>query len=647
MQYIEATSWLGYLGSFRRSLVTRPIEYLGSRVEFDRLCYDLKKILPSTDVASDSIDTTVDVFLQFKETLFRRILSKAMVDLRDAIQIFQSLNMITDLKNPHEWYPLTRLMKRKIIFHGGPTNSGKTYHALRRLKEADVSRGGGLYCGPLRLLALEVYEQLNRQGISTSLITGQEKREIPGASHVSSTLEMVSMTKEYDVAVIDEIQMIADKERGYAWTRALLGLRAREVHLCGGLEAEQLVRSLVSSSGDDFIVQKYDRLSLLKIEEQSLRGDYAQVQAGDCIVAFSKADIFSIRRQIEASTSFKCAVIYGQLPPDIRSTQARLFNEEGSGYDILVASDAIGMGLNLNIRRVVFHSTLKSDKNGVCWLEPSSVKQIAGRAGRLSSQYKVGLVTAWQEVDLAYVRAVMEWDLPPLKSAGIFPSIDQIEAFGEKLLKMDVVKQEHGPGIDQLDAVESEYEEEGERSFKLDAAPTGHSLQINPEDIRLSTLISKFVQLSQIDQRFFMCDHLSIIVISNWLHTIPLSVADRFIFSSCPVNISDSLSMTLLYQFAAKYALQRPVAVNIRLSLQAPRNLDEFGDLCMRHNILDLYLWLSNRFPKYFIERDMCLQQKSFAAQMIEDTLVAASFNRKYVHGTNYVKKRVVSGRGR
>ena len=288
-------------------------------------------------------------------------------------------------------------------------------------------------------------------------------------------------------------------------------------------------------------------------------------------------------------------MIYGQLPPDTRSTQARLFNEEGSGYDILVASDAIGMGLNLNIRRIVFHSTLKSDKNGVFWLEPSSVKQIAGRAGRLSSQYKVGLVTAWQEVDLAYVRAIMEWDLPPLKSAGIFPSIDQIETFGEKLLKMNVVNQEHGPGVvDQLDAVEEgEYteEEQEEDSLKVDTNPTGHTLKINPDDIRLSALISKFVKLSQIDGRFFMCDHLNIIVISNWLHTIPLSIADRFIFSSCPVNIGDTLSMTLLYQFAAKYAMQRPVAVNIRLSMHAPRDLEEFGDLCMRHNILDLYLW--------------------------------------------------------
>lgn len=80
-----------------------------------------------------------------------------------------------------------------------------------------MSKGGGLYCGPLRLLALEIYENLNRAGIYTNLTTGQEKRDVPAATHTSCTVEMVSLTSEYDVAVIDEIQMIGDKARGYAW----------------------------------------------------------------------------------------------------------------------------------------------------------------------------------------------------------------------------------------------------------------------------------------------------------------------------------------------------------------------------------------------------------------------------------------------
>ncbi len=95
------------------------------------------------------------------------------------------------------------------------------------------------------------------------------------------------------------------------------------------------------------------------MEDESLRGDYSKVRPGDCIVAFSKAEIFAIRKEIENKTKYKCAVIYGQLPPETRSTQARLFNDPKSEYDILVASDAIGMGLNLNIGRIIFHTTLK------------------------------------------------------------------------------------------------------------------------------------------------------------------------------------------------------------------------------------------------------------------------------------------------
>jgi len=140
--------------------------------------------------------------------------------------------------------------------------------------------------------------------------------------------------------------------------------------------------------------------------------------------------------------------VYGQLPLETRAAQARLFNEENTGYDVLVASDAIGMGLNLNIRRIIFHTTAKvrlmrafyilsrlrhaarvmivflqlvplpKGKLSTEYISPSQIKQIAGRAGRMASKYEVGLVTAWQEMDLAYVRAVMQHDVPVMKTAG-------------------------------------------------------------------------------------------------------------------------------------------------------------------------------------------------------------------------------------
>lgn len=165
--------------------------------------------------------------------------------------------------------------------------------------------------------------------------------------------------------------------------------------MCGGMEALTVVKQLVKSCGDEFELVEYKRLSELRISEKSLEGDYSKVQPGDCVVAFAKADIFSIRRTIEELTPYKCAVIYGALPPETRSEQARLFNE-GSQFQVLVASDAIGMGLNLNIKRVVFHTALKwsGERLGFRWIESSAVKQIGGRAGRLSSAFKYGMYFA-------------------------------------------------------------------------------------------------------------------------------------------------------------------------------------------------------------------------------------------------------------
>lgn len=190
----------------------------------------------------------------------------------------------------------------------------------------------------------------------------------------------------------------------YRRTRALLGLRANEIHVCGGLEALTVVKQLVESCGDDFELVEYKRLSELRISEKSLQGDYSKVEPGDCIVAFSKSDIFSIRRIIEELTPYKCAVIYGALPPETRSEQARLFNE-GSQFQVLVASDAVGMGLNLNIKRMVFHTTLKwaGKQLGLGWLDPSAVKQIGGRAGRLSSAFKFGMPSYERMIIRAFI----------------------------------------------------------------------------------------------------------------------------------------------------------------------------------------------------------------------------------------------------
>lgn len=256
---------------------------------------------------------------------------------------------VADLRFPAEWYPATREVQRTVHLHVGPTNSGKTYHALQRLEQAET----GIYLGPLRLLAHEVYTRLVAKGKPCALITGEEQRRPEGvkASMFSCTVEMAPLNTPFEVAVIDEIQMISHQDRGWAWTQAFLGLQAKEVHLCGEARTVPLMRELCALVGDKVIVHEYKRLTPLKVAPRSLKGKLQELEKGDCIVAFTVLGIHALRREIEMKTGKKCAIVYGSLPPETRAQQARLFNDPDNEYDYLVASDAIGMGLNLYVLR--------------------------------------------------------------------------------------------------------------------------------------------------------------------------------------------------------------------------------------------------------------------------------------------------------
>jgi ATP-dependent RNA helicase SUPV3L1/SUV3 len=260
---------------------------------------------------------------------------------------------LADLRYPIEWYPEARNITREFHLHVGPTNSGKTYHALKRLESAE----SGCYAGPLRLLAHEVYTRMNAGGISCSLITGDERRppttegwDANGEDHapvVSCTVEMTPMGSPWEVAVIDEIQMIGDSNRGWAWTQAVLGVNAKEVHLCGEVRAVPLIKELLALTGDKLHIHEYERLSPLEMAPASLKDNLKSLRKGDCVVVFSVMGIHAMRNDIQRATGKKVAIVYGSLPAETRAQQAALFNDPDNDYDILVASDAIGMGLNL------------------------------------------------------------------------------------------------------------------------------------------------------------------------------------------------------------------------------------------------------------------------------------------------------------
>lgn len=265
-----------------------------------------------------------------------------------------------DTSHPTEWYYRARAMQRKIIMHVGPTNSGKTYNALQTLASART----GVYAGPLRLLAHEIFDRFNKGMIlpvtaspddppgsharACNMITGEEHRIVDfDAGLTSCTVEMLNFNLWYDVAVIDEIQMMSDPERGGSWTSAVLGLRVNELHLCGEDSVVPLVQSMLEGTGDTVIVNRYERLAPLTVANESLNGDLTRIQKGDCVVTFSRSGIFALKQAIEDATKMRCAIAYGKLPPEVRSEQANLFNDPNSGYDVLVGSDALGMGLNL------------------------------------------------------------------------------------------------------------------------------------------------------------------------------------------------------------------------------------------------------------------------------------------------------------
>lgn len=323
------------------------------------------------------------------------------------LNCLEELKKISDLRLPIYWFPEARKLGRKIIFHSGPTNSGKTYNALQSFMKAD----SGVYCGPLKLLAVEVFNKANSNGIACDLVTGEEKilvnKDEP-SNHVSCTVEMISTEKEYDVAVIDEIQMIRDTQRGYAWTRALLGIRAKELHLCGESAAIDIIKEVLDSIEEKMEVKTYERLSPLQVSPRALES-LDKVEDGDCIVCFNKQRLFSVCFELQRLNK-QFAVIYGSLPPATKLNQAKRFNDPNDPCKILVATDAIGMGLNLSIKRIIFSSVQKtvynnkSEEKETELINTSMALQIAGRAGR----FKAGS-------DLGYVTTLKEEDLPLLK----------------------------------------------------------------------------------------------------------------------------------------------------------------------------------------------------------------------------------------
>ena len=283
-------------------------------------------------------------------------------------------------------YPLARQRQRRFILHLGPTNSGKTWESIQRLQAARH----GIYLGPLRLLAFEQFEGLNLADVPCSLVTGEERIPVPGSRVQSSTIEMADLEDEYDIAVVDECQMISDRDRGGAWSAAVLGLCAEEIHLCASPDAEGLLLAMIGDCGDPVTVVHHQRMAPLVVEEGGFHFP-SGVRPGDALIVFSKARVHALAAELK-QMGYRVSLIYGSLPPDVRRNQAEQFRRGET--DIVVSTDAIAMGMNLPIARVVFMESEKFDGDVTRQLTDPEIRQIAGRAGRYG-QYDIGYVNAY------------------------------------------------------------------------------------------------------------------------------------------------------------------------------------------------------------------------------------------------------------
>jgi ATP-dependent RNA helicase SUPV3L1/SUV3 len=298
--------------------------------------------------------------------------------------------------------PARRFEPETVIAHLGPTNSGKTYEALRFLAE----HGRGVYAGPLRMLAQEAHRRLADElgEERVGLVTGEE-RVNPGAPIICCTVEMAPSSG--DVLVLDEVQWADDEERGAAWTRLLLAGEYRHLRLLGALDALPLVEEAFPG----IEVQVFERkLPLEWIGAVQLRA----VTPGSVLVAFSRKAVLALAGEVNRLHPGRVAVLYGAMPLASRREEIDRFLQGRA--DVCVATDVLGHGVNLPCETLLFAETTKFDGESRRNLLPWELAQIAGRAGRfgLVERGHVGVLAGigWANADPDLVESALVPHVP-------------------------------------------------------------------------------------------------------------------------------------------------------------------------------------------------------------------------------------------
>ena len=272
------------------------------------------------------------------------------------------------------------MSKNKITAVLGPTNTGKTFLAI----ETMLSFDSGMIGFPLRLLAREVYDKVIKK-ISpdkVALITGEEKIIPSNAKYFLCTVESMPINKHLDFVGIDEIQMCADHERGHIFTDRLLNVRGDKLTMFMG---SSTIRNIVKKLNEDTEFINRDRLSKLSFVGHK---KISRINRKTAIIAFSTEEVYAIAELVRRQKG-GAAIVMGSLSPKTRNAQVNLY--QSGDVDFLVATDAIGMGINMDLENVFFSNLRKFDGRKLRKLNLSEIGQIAGRAGRYLNDGNFGI----------------------------------------------------------------------------------------------------------------------------------------------------------------------------------------------------------------------------------------------------------------
>ena len=296
------------------------------------------------------------------------------------------------------------LNNKKITAVLGPTNTGKTHLAI----ETVLSFESGIIGFPLRLLAREVYDKIiQRTDISkVALITGEEKIIPMNAKYYLCTVESMPLNKLVDFVAIDEIQMCADNERGHVFTDRLLNFRGEKLTMFLGSHTIKNIINSLEEKVEFIFKDRFSKLSYVGHKKIS------RLNPKSAIIAFSIEEVYAIAELVRRQKGGS-AIVMGSLSPKTRNSQVKLY--QSGDVDYLVATDAIGMGLNMDLDNVYFTSLKKFDGKKLRKLNLSEISQIAGRAGRYRNDGSFGITGDCKELSAEEIELIESHKLEPIQ----------------------------------------------------------------------------------------------------------------------------------------------------------------------------------------------------------------------------------------